>query len=89
MAKGKGVKGIWADLATTGARLAVRVAPNARTNGVTRDGAALDITTTATPEGGKATAMVRDLLAHALGLAPSRLTLISGATSRDKVFAIT
>lgn len=89
MAKGKGVKGIWADLATPGTRLAVRVAPNARTNGVTRDGAVLGITTTSAPEGGKATAMVRDLLAHALGLAPSRLTLISGATSRDKVFAIT
>jgi uncharacterized protein YggU (UPF0235/DUF167 family) len=40
------------------------------------------------PEDGKATEAVRDLLARALGLAPSRVELLRGATSREKQFRI-
>ena len=88
MAKGKGAKGSWADLAVAGAILSLRVTPNARANTLTRDGTALRVSVTATPEDGKANRAVTDLLAHALAVAPSRLTLITGATSRDKVFRI-
>ena len=88
MAKGKGAKGEWGDLAVAGSTLALRVTPNARANALTRDGGQLRVTVTATPEDGKANRAVADLLAHALGVAPSRLTLVSGATSRDKVFRI-
>mgnify|MGYP000427444852 CR=1 FL=1 len=51
-------------------------------------GAALKVAVTAAPEGGKANAAVIKLLAKALGVPKSRLTLIQGATSRDKVFRI-
>jgi len=43
---------------------------------------------TVVPEGGKATAAVVTLLAKALGVAKSRLTLLRGATGRDKVFRL-
>lgn len=88
MAKGKQIKGEWVDLALPGARLAVRVTPNARANLASRDGIALRITVTAPPDEGRANDAVTALLALALGVAPSRLTLISGATSRDKVFRL-
>jgi len=42
----------------------------------------------AKPEDGKANDAVRDLLASALELAPSRLELLRGATSREKQFRI-
>ena len=40
------------------------------------------------PEDGKANAAVIKLLAKALGVAKSRLVLVRGATSRDKLFRI-
>lgn len=88
MAKGKVIRGCWADLAKSGLRLDLRVTPGARANTVIRDGGRLGATTTAPPEDGKANAAVTDLLARALGIAASRLTLVSGATSRDKSFRI-
>ena len=88
MAKGKQIKGEWADLAQPSARLDVRVTPNARANLASRDGTALRISVTAPPDAGRANEAVTALLAHALGVAPSRLTLISGATSRDKAFRL-
>jgi hypothetical protein len=42
----------------------------------------------AAPHGGEANAAVASLLADALGVAPSRVTLVRGASSRDKVFRI-
>lgn len=88
MAKGKQTKGEWADLALPGARLAVRATPAARANLASREGATLRVSVTAPADGGRANAAVTALLAHVLGVAPSRLTLISGATARDKVFAL-
>ncbi len=88
MAKGKQIKGEWVDLALPGARLAVRVTPNARTNLASREGTTLRISVTARPDEGRANDAVTALLAHALGVAPSRLTLISGATSGDKAFRL-
>jgi uncharacterized protein YggU (UPF0235/DUF167 family) len=93
MAKDSLAKGAWAQMAVTGTRLAVHVTPNARhntltCNTLTNGEADLRCTVTATPEDGKANHAVIVLLAHALGVARSRLILTHGATSRDKVFRL-
>ncbi|MGR3367487.1 MAG: DUF167 domain-containing protein [Sagittula sp.] len=76
------------DLAVPGATLAVRVTPKASRTAVERDGVALRVYVTTVPEGGKATAAVVKLLAKALGVPKSRLELVRGETSRDKVFRV-
>lgn len=76
------------DLAYAGAEIAVRVTPNASRNKVVRDGEVVRVYVTVVPENGKANAAVQKLLAKALGLAKSRLSLIRGTTSRDKVFRV-
>lgn len=75
-------------LAVTGTEIAVRVTPKASRNAVVAEGDVIRVYVTTVPEGGKATAMVQKLLAKSLGVAKSRLTLIRGATSRDKVFRL-
>ena len=79
-------------LARPGARLAVRVTPRASRNAVAVEGegagAVIRIHTNAPPADGAANAAVRRLLAKALGVAPSRLTLERGAASRDKLFRL-
>ena len=74
-------------LARPGARLAVRATPRARRNSV-EPGDPLRIHTTVPPEDGRANEAVRALLARALGVAPSRLTLLQGAGARDKLFQL-
>lgn len=81
-------KGAWADLAVSGAEFALRVTPRARREGLSRDGAGLRAAVTAPPEDGKANAAVQALLAHALGVARTRLVLVRGAAARDKVFRL-
>lgn len=76
------------DLAQPGAEIAVRVTPKASRNRIEREGDVLRVYVTTVPENGKANAAVQKLLAKALGLPKSRLDLIRGATSRDKVFRI-
>lgn len=76
------------DLARPGRELSVRVTPRAARNRITRDGDQIRIATTAVPEDGKANAATVRLLAKALGLPKSDLTLIRGQTSRDKLFRI-
>lgn len=88
MARSRVEKGCWADLAVPGARIALRVTPGARQEGAGREGGVIWVAVSAPPEEGKANAAVRAMLARALGVAPSRLELISGATSRDKVFRL-
>lgn len=73
-------------LARPGAEIALRVTPKAARTGLTRDGDTLRASVTAPPENGKANAATRSLLAAAMGVAPSRLTLKRGATSRNKLF---
>lgn len=76
-------------LATPGARVAVKVTPRGGREALSvADDGAIHIRVTAPPEDGKANAAVQKLLARALGLAPSRLTLVGGATSRDKLFRV-
>jgi len=74
------------DLAQPGTEIPLRVTPKAARTGLMRDGASLRASVTAPPENGKANAAARALLAAAMGVAPSRLTLKRGATSRDKLF---
>lgn len=81
-------KGDHAALAIPGAEFAVRVTPRARQLSVATMNGQWHISVTAAPEDGKANAAVAEALAHALGVAKSRLTLRRGATSRDKVFRL-
>lgn len=76
-------------LALSGAEFAIRVTPRAR------GGDRLEMTATGyaarvgvPPEDGKANAAVQQMLARALGVAPSRLRLLRGATSRAKLFRL-
>lgn len=80
-------KGDWAERATPGALFDCHVTPRARRNALT-DGTPIKAEVTAAPEDGKANAAVAELLARALGVAKSRLTLVRGATSRDKLFRL-
>jgi uncharacterized protein YggU (UPF0235/DUF167 family) len=84
----KQVKGIWADMAQAGAEFAVHVTPRARRNAVEWREGVFHIQTTTAPEDGRATAAVAEALAHGLGVAKSRLVLLRGAASRDKVFRL-
>jgi uncharacterized protein len=69
--------------------LHVRVQPRARRNEVIGwQGDALRVRVTAPPADGAANRAVTDLLAEALGIAASRITLARGATSRDKLFRV-
>lgn len=75
-------------LALPGSELAVRVTPKASRARIEVEGNAIRVYVTVVPEDGKANAAVQALLAKALGIAKSRVTLIRGATARDKVFRI-
>ena len=74
-------------LARPGAEFAVRVTPNARHEAV-EPGTPFRISVTAVPEDGRATAAAQALLARALGVAKTRLVLLRGAKSRDKLFRL-
>lgn len=76
-----------AHLASPGARIAVRVTPNARTEALD-PGPPIRIAVTVVPEGGRATEAARGLLARAMGVAKTRLTLVQGAKARDKLFRL-
>lgn len=89
MAKpGRITKGILAAWARPGAEIAVHVTPGAASDSLEPDGDSLRIRTTAAPEDGRANAAVARLLARALGVPPSRLTLVRGGTGRDKLFRL-
>ena len=77
-----------AAMAVPGATFAVRVTPNARRAGLQLADGVIRISVTAPPEDGRATEAARDALADALGVAKTRLRLLRGATSRDKVFGL-
>jgi uncharacterized protein (TIGR00251 family) len=69
--------------------LHVRVQPKARTNAVKGwHGAALRVSVTAAPEDGKANRAVIALLAETFDVAPSSISLVRGAASRDKWFRL-
>lgn len=76
-----------------GLRLALRITPRARREGVSRpmarpDGVRLEIAVSAPPEDGKANAAVIALLAGALGVAKGHIRLVHGGGSRQKLVSI-
>lgn len=75
-------------LAEPGRMIEVRVTPNAAREQVTLDDGRFLIRVTCPPEDGKANKAVTKLLAKALGLPPSRLTLVRGHSGRDKQFQV-
>ncbi len=75
-------------LARPGAEIAVRVTPKAARNMIELREGQIRIYTTTVPENGKATAETTKLLAKALGVPKSRLSLIKGQTSRDKLYKL-
>ena len=75
-------------LALVGAEIAVRVTPKASRDRILVEDDAIRVYGTTVPEDGKANKAVVKLLSKALGVPKTRLDLIRGATSRDKVFRI-
>jgi hypothetical protein len=71
------------------ARIDVRVTARAARDEISHVDAAgtLHLRVTAAPTDGKANAAAARLLAAALGIAPSRVRLVSGAASRSKLFS--
>lgn len=66
-------------------RLDLKVSPKAARNAVTGwMGEVLKVSVTAAPEKGKANQAVEALLAEALGLAKSAVTVVAGQTSKQK-----
>ena len=69
-------------------RLAVRVTPGARTEGLAVSKGVLQAKVRAKPQDGAANAAVMRLVAKALGLPMSRVELLRGDRSRDKLLKI-
>lgn len=66
----------------------MRVTPGARSEGIEIIAGQVAVKVRAKPEDGKATAAVGELLAKALRIAPSKVEMLRGATSREKLFRI-
>lgn len=75
-------------LADAEGRLALRVTPGARIEGLELGEGVVLVKVRAKPQDGKANDAVLELLADALGIATSRLRLLRGATGRDKLVQI-
>jgi uncharacterized protein (TIGR00251 family) len=68
----------------------VAAQPGARRDAILGERAgALRVAVTAPPDKGKANAAIQSLLAEALGVKAARISLLTGATSRQKRFVIT
>lgn len=72
-------------LADAEGRLALRVTPGARQEGLEIGEGQLLVKVRAKPKDGEANDAVLGMLAKALGTAPSRLEMLRGATGRDKL----
>ncbi|SDH42242.1 DUF167 domain-containing protein [Alloyangia pacifica] len=75
-------------LAAPGTVLELRVTPKASRNEIREEEGQIRVYVTTVPENGKANEAVVKLLSKALGVPKSRLTLVRGATSRDKAFRV-
>lgn len=73
-------------LAQPGMEILVRVTPKASRNAIELGNDGLRVLVTVVPENGKANEAVRDLLATAMGVAPTHLTLKRGQSAREKLF---
>jgi uncharacterized protein (TIGR00251 family) len=71
------------------AELRVRVTPRARKDEIAGERAgALLVRVTAPPEGGRANAAVCRVIARALRVAPSRVAVVRGGGSREKLLRV-
>jgi uncharacterized protein (TIGR00251 family) len=70
-------------------RLAIKVTPGARDEGVTLTETAVLVKVRAPADKGAANQAVVAVVARAMGLAPSRVVLVRGGTSRQKVLQVT
>ncbi len=66
----------------------MRVTPGARSEGIENTDGRVLVKVRTKPEDGKASAAVLQLLAQALDVAPSKVEMLRGATSREKLFRI-
>ena len=69
-------------------RLTVRVHPKARTVRLEWDGSTLEIWVREPPADGRANAAVVRAVARWAGVAPSQVTIVSGAAARHKLIEI-
>lgn len=69
--------------------LRVRVTPGARTESIAIVDGAVQVKVRAKPQDGAANTAVEGLVAKALGIPKSRCRVLRGATSREKVLAVT
>ncbi len=69
-------------------RLAVRVTPGAREEGLMVAGGKLSAKVRAKPTDGEANAAVLTLIARALGVPRTSVSLLRGATSREKLVQV-
>lgn len=75
-------------LTGAGSTLAVRVTPGARREGIEIDEGTVIVKVRARPQEGAANAAVCALVAQALGIGGSRVKLLRGATSREKLLQL-
>ncbi|HSI73765.1 MAG TPA: DUF167 domain-containing protein [Fimbriimonas sp.] len=68
--------------------LSIRVTARAGKNAVVLQGEVVKVWVTSAPTDGQANEAVIKALAKALGLAPSKLAIIRGGTSREKVVKV-
>ncbi|MFC0279516.1 DUF167 domain-containing protein [Falsigemmobacter intermedius] len=73
-------------LAEPGTEIRLRVTPRGGRDAIEETADGLKVRVSAPPEDGRANDAVRRLLAKAMGVAQTRLTLVRGATSREKCF---
>lgn len=74
---------------TQGVILSVRAQPGAKRNAITGvHNGALRVSVTAAPDKGKANDAIINVLAESFQLAKSSITLLGGATSRQKTFLL-
>ncbi len=69
-------------------RIEVRVTPRSSRNQIVVDGNVIKVYVTAAPTDGEANKAVCALIAKKLGIAPSKVDVVSGLTSRNKVLEI-
>jgi uncharacterized protein (TIGR00251 family) len=71
------------------AEVAIRLQPRARRDEVVGErGGAIVVRVTAPPVDGKANAALCAFVAKAAGVAPSRVQIVRGQTSRDKILRV-
>lgn len=75
-------------LSAPGTEIALRVTPKASRDRIVAEDGLVRVYVTVVPEGGKANAAVLKLLARALGVPKSRLVIVRGRASRDKVIRV-